>query len=271
MRIMTSILALAISMGPAPLDAQENRGIRSETLAAAADAAQVQEQPASPTEDASDVEGVVVTARRPVRTIARRPPPNPDPFTFFSEFCFEANRLNGRSARPVGDPAWKPLDASMRQQLKISDPSTVAYGRFDPELGPALILRIEERRPRGRLIEHRCSLTILGADDQPKFVDKMEALFDGQGTQKHVGHNSTRGDYQTMPSWQQWLWSAIPQVGSKDWRVHGGRGNKTFIIVVDRAGFYRRKSYVAGDLKYNESTTSPITLLVLTHTFRQRT
>lgn len=266
-----TFLILAFAIGGAQADAQDKPTISAEALAAIRDAAraETETQRPPPAEEANEVEEVVVTGRRPVETVARRVPLTPDPFTFFAEFCFESNRLNRRSARPVGDPTWKPLDRSMRQQLKISDSSTVSYGRFDARLGPALILRIDQHRlPKG-LTEHRCSLTILGAASQPKFVDKMSSLFNGLGTQAHVGHDDAPG-YKPLPGWHQWLWSAIPKKGSKDWHVSGTRRNerRSFVRIKDAGLFYSQMSYVAGDLRYNEDVARSITVLTLTHTFK---
>lgn len=239
-------LALALGFGAAPLRAQE--------------------QTPPDAERANEVEGVTVTARRPAPTIAKSGPSDPDPFEFFRDYCFDPNRLQRRSARPVGDPDWRPLSAEKRAQLRISDPSTVTYGRLDRERGLALVLRVEQgpmpSEVRNDLIQHRCSLTVKGPAAPDEFRRSISALFNGGGTQDHVDHPSAPG-YASMPGWRQYLWSAIPTRGSSRWEVFRSGG----LIFVSAPSFYRRCDYVAGELRHTKDPAAPVSILLLTHTF----
>lgn len=239
------------------------------TLATGAGAcpAAAQDQAAVPSEE-TEVEGVVVTATRRVATLARPGPASPDPFTVFRDYCFEPNRLHGRSARPVGDHSWKPLDAADRQALKIGDPGTLAYGRSGA--GPPLVLRIEERAVRKTRVQHRCSLIIVGVADQRSFVRGMSGLFNGPGTEKHVDHVLL--DYKTIPGWRQWLWQALPSKGSTRWAVYRNRRSPNplghLLFLTGPFENYGGMSYVTGEVVHTEHAARPISILSVARTFR---
>jgi hypothetical protein len=233
-------------------------------LSAAALAARA--QPAAPPEEASDVEGLTVTARRQVPTVAKPGAADPDPFAFFQDYCFDPMRLSRRSARPVGDPAWRRLGGEARAQLGIADSSTVAYARVDTARGLTLVLRIEQgpmvSEVRNDLVQHRCSLTVKGPADAREFKKRMSALFNGAPTDRHLGAPSASGHERT-PGWEQWLWSAIPMRGSNQWEVFRSGS----FIVVNAPRFYNRCTYVAGELRHTKDHAAPISVLLLTHTF----
>lgn len=226
----------------------------------------LQEPPATPIEEANEVAAVIVTARR-----GKGAAPKPEPFTYYRDHCFEANRLNGRSKPPADDSAWTPLDDLTRQKLKISDPKTAAYELYDSGRQLALVLKLEERPLPKQWYEHRCTLFIVGVTDQGKLVKQMTALFNGRGTQEHVGHPSS--NYRKIPGWEQWLWQAFPPRNSENWvafksnsRSPSPSGN--FVRLTAPFYAYRAVSFVTGEVVYSEKAARPTSVLTLTLTFR---
>jgi hypothetical protein len=222
--------------------------------------------PQPPPSPVNEVEGVTVTAVRPAPTLAKPAPAEPEPFSFFREFCYDSMRLNRRSARPIGDPRWRPLDPAERTALRISDQSTVAYGRVDPQRGLALVLRVEHgpmpSAVRDGLIQHRCTLTVSGPANPDQLRRDMSAVFNGGPTQDH-SDNRNAPAYPSIPGWRQYLWSATPKRGSSRWEVFRSGG----LIFVTNGRFYTGCDYVSGELRHTKDAPVPVSVLLLTHTF----
>lgn len=218
-----------------------------------------------PPEDAPEpFDEIVVTGRRANSV------PYAQPVEFFREHCFDPQRRSGQFLAPgPDDEAWRPLDAEVREQLGIADPATTLAGLVDHVLGHTLVLRIERLAGDGGLVEHRCSLTIIGGTAHERLQQGMAGLFRGPGTQRHIGHvaGSPR-----LPGWRQHAWTAMPQRRSASWRdasVDLRRPGGSFIVVTDPS-FYDQHSYVVGELKTRLGQRPPISILSLAHTRRER-
>lgn len=229
--------------------------------------ATAQGQVPAPSEEATEVEGVTVTAPRPAPVIDKPAPPDPEPLGVFRDFCFDPNRLKGRSARPVGDPRWRALDADSRARLRVP-PSTLAYLFVDPALQTSLLLRIEEQasplRLRRGLVEHRCSVTVSGGSAPQEYRRGLAALFQGAGSENHIEHHAARG-YEKIPGWRQRIWSMTPPRGYTRWRTHNPDDGS--FVALTGPNYFSRYDYVAGELKHNEDAARPVSILMLTHTF----
>ncbi|TMJ19315.1 MAG: hypothetical protein E6G92_05850 [Alphaproteobacteria bacterium] len=211
---------------------------------------------ASPPPDA--LETIVVTARPgPL-------PPLRDAIDYFRLFCFEANRLTGRSAAPE-DRDWQPLDSAARERLGIADPQAGAFGLADRARRRTLLLKIERIDRPGRLVESRCTLIVIGGDEHARLASGMAALFRGPGTQRHVGEAD---GVPSLPGWRQWLWTGMPARGSRSWRVVAPpRGSGPTSLVVTDLRFYDQYDFLIGDLKTRDDGR-PLSILSFAYTTR---
>lgn len=195
-------------------------------------------------------------------------PPLRDAIEYYRSYCFDANRLSGRSAPPVDDSDWQPLDEPTRRRFGLSEPDSPAFGLADRRRGRTLLIKFERLAQPGGLVENRCTLVILGGRDHAALVGQMSALFRGPGTERHVGDpdGSPR-----IAGWRQWLWTGMPQRGSRNWRVvtpsRAARGG-TWVVVTD-PNFYDSHDYVLGDLKIRQ-LGSPLSVLSFAYTTRPR-
>jgi hypothetical protein len=211
---------------------------------------------ASPPPD--ELESIVVTARPgPL-------PPLRDAIDYFRLFCFEANRLTGRSAAP-DDGDWQRLDSAARERLGIADPEAGAFGLADRARRRTLLLKIERIDRPGRLVESRCTLIVIGGDEHGRLASDMAVLFRGPGTQRHVGEAD---GVPSLPGWRQWLWTGMPSRGSHSWRtVAPVRASGPTWLVVTDLRFYDQYDYVLGDLKTREAGR-PLSILSFAYTTR---
>ena len=227
-------------------------------LAAALAGAAVAQPPADP--DPASFEEIVVRAR------PGPPAPLRDAIDYYRSYCFDANRRTGRSAPPVEDSDWQPLDEAMRRRFGVGDPDSSAFGLADRGRERTLLMKFERFARPGGLIESRCTLVILGGRDHAALVGQMSALFRGPGTERHVGE---RDGSPRIGGWRQWLWTGMPQRRSRDWRVvassRSTRGG-TWVVVTDPS-FYDSFDYVLGDLKIRQSGR-PLSVLSFAYTTR---
>lgn len=209
-----------------------------------------------------DLDDIVITARK------GRPAPTLDAVGYFRRYCYEPNRLTGRSSPPSSDPDWTPLDHHVRAQFGVADPDVPAFGLTDADDGRTLLLKIERLPKAGGLVESRCTMVIIGGADHRRLPGALSALFRGSGTQRHVGaaDGSPRLD-----GWEQRLWSAMPARRSKSWREVNSRGQAaargTWVVVTDLR-FYDDHDYVMGDLKTRTGAGKPLSLVTLGYTTR---
>jgi hypothetical protein len=245
-----------------------NSPFRRACLAAAATAALLADgaaaQPPPPPPPENGFTDIVVTARpgplRPLR----------DAIDYYRDYCFDANRLSGRSAPPVDDSDWQPLDDTTRRQFGVTDPDSPAFGLVDRARQRTLLLKFERLLRPGGLIESRCTLVVIGGNEHGRLVRQMSALFHGTGTQRHVG---AVDGAPSLRGWRQWLWTGMPQRGSRSWRVVAGSGpvrpGGTWVVVTDLR-FYDNNDYVLGDLKIREGAGRPVSMLSFAFTTRPR-
>ncbi|MCV0387762.1 MAG: hypothetical protein K5821_15360 [Nitrobacter sp.] len=191
---------------------------------------------------------IVVTGRRGEEDI------EPDAVPLLESHCFDPMRRSGHPVSPDLESRWFPLEPDNRQQFSIVDSKLPAYGLTDNTRGHELWLKIEEVKRSDGLSEDRCTLLVIGGTDHDRFVKGMSELFHGAPTRRHVGHEH---GVPAVPGWQQWLWTAMPQRGSEDWRsISRGRGaeGQSWVVVLDTHSFYRDNDYVYGDLKIRTAT-----------------
>ena len=194
-------------------------------------------------------------------------PPLRDAIDYFRDLCFEANRQSGRSAAPVDDTDWQALGAGLRRRLAVEDPEGLAYGLADPARQRTLLLKIERFARPNRLIESRCTLVVIGGGEHAALPGRMAALFGGPGTERHVGELD---GVPSLPGWRQWLWTAMPGRGARNWRVRSARGGSPGWLVVTDTAFYDRFDYVLGDLKTRRRGGSSVSMLSFSLTRRVR-
>lgn len=204
---------------------------------------------------------VTVTARK------LRTKPIRDAVGYFERHCFDASRLTGQPSMPRADKDWHPLTSAERDSIGVVGDDTLAFGaRLSERQSAALTLsRSATQWGGGKLVEYRCTLIVLGGDQQ-RFPDRVAAIFRGPGTQKHVGD---REGVPAIAGWRQLLWASIPAIGSADWQVFRTRGSSGSWVRVIDPDFYRNAEYVVGDLR-TRTTGMPLTSLTLIYTRRLR-
>jgi hypothetical protein len=194
-------------------------------------------------------------------------PPLRDAIDYYRSFCFEAARQDGRPASPESDSDWQALGAETRRRFGVEDPDAPVFGIADPARHRTLLVKVERFTRPGRLVEHRCTLVVIGGDEHAALPDRMSRLFGGPGTERHVGEAVGAP---ALPGWRQWLWTAMPARGSASWRVHRPRtGPPSFIVVTDLR-FYDSYDYVFGDLKTRLRGDTPVSMLSFSLTRRVR-
>lgn len=208
---------------------------------------------------------VVVQARKAVRA-----PPR-DAVDYLRRYCFDPNRLRRRSEPPAGDPDWEPLDDVTRARWGIADPDTPAFRAVSPSQGGTLVLKFEELPRRENLLEHRCTIAVIGGRGHGALPGRMSALFGGPGTRRHDGHADGA---KHLAGWRQWLWSGMPGRGSTGWRTvnAGGAGapRDTWVVVSDPS-FYEEHDYILGDLKTRDGGGPPLSMLSFAFTTKIKT
>ena len=210
---------------------------------------------AQPPHDLEAVEQIVVTGRR------GSPGPKLSAFDYWQRHCFEANRQTRRSAPPLDDRDWLPVAEDVRTALKLPETGTQAFDLVDEVRGHTLILTIAQLKGDWGLTENRCTLTIVGGSEHETLTGRLNTLFKGPGTERHVGHSA---GYDKVPGWRQRLWVGTPNRRSKNWRVYGASGaarsGGSWIIVTDRS-FYNMYDYIIGDLKTKTQGRQPVSIL----------
>ena len=197
---------------------------------------------------------VVVTAHRgPI-----------DPVAELTRWCLDPLRRSGRFATPD----WAPLDDATRARFGAADPAITAVALADPARHRTLVLKQEVIARSPPLVEHRCTLAVVGgADDAPALLTGLSHLLRAPPTQKHIGDPAGTP---ALPGWRQWRWTAIPGRGSSDWRGWTGRGaaraGGAWVVVVDPAGFYADHDYVALDLRARNGGASALLEVILSLT-----
>lgn len=209
---------------------------------------------------AENFDDIVVTARKGA------PPPKLDAIGYFRRYCYEPNRMTGKSALPSDDLDWEPLGDRTRAQFGIIDTEIPAFGLADASRGSTLLLKVERFPKPGGLVESRCTMAVVGGDDHRRLPRQLSALFRGPGTQRHVG---AVGGSPRVEGWEQWLWSAMPGRRSKSWHEINsetrGASRGTWIVVT-RLDFYNDHDYVMGDLKTRQGAGKPLSVLTLAYT-----
>jgi len=193
--------------------------------------------------------------------------PGPDAADQWRRFCLDPMRRDGRSAAPpADDPDWAPAPEATRRRLALAA-GAPAFDRYDSVRDQGLVLAEQTlERPAG-LAETRCTLVILGGPDHAALATRISSLMGGPGTQRHVGESA---GIPASPNWRQWAWTAMPQRGSKAWRVVAApgaeRASGTFLVVTDPAGFYASYDYVLADLKTKTDARGTVSVLTLAWT-----
>jgi len=171
----------------------------------------------------------------------------PEPVAAFIEHCYEANRLTGRAKRPEAGSGWRVVPRSMRDRLNITDnPAVEAYIRTDVPEEEFITLAIYERilndidPPFKGLRRNSCRLTFVSSLDIQTIYETLVDFFDGtDGADKTNIINNC--EYEKPTGWQQWLWMAMPEVGTKDWNIYSYRTHNkksTCIMFTERRDYY---------------------------------
>lgn len=185
---------------------------------------------------------------------------------YFERHCFDATRLTGSPSVPDNDFDWDEADDRLRSLLKIGEPSVPVYTLDSDDDARQLIIRTEPATGPWKLPETRCTLIIVGGTDHRRLVNQISTMFGGPGTQRHIGE---RDGVKKLKDWGQWVWTAIPDRKSKNWRVFEGQGAArsagTWVVVTSRR-FYDNHDYVLVDLKIKHTTGRPISILTLAYT-----
>lgn len=213
------------------------------------------EPPAQVGGEPVELEDIVVTGHR--YDLSK---PKLEPIAYYRDYCFESNRLKGRSTAPVNNPDWLPLEAELREKLKISDPETTAFILMDGVRKHTLILKIERLLGKG-LQESRCTLIVVGGTTYSSLKNDMSALFHSSPYQGSLDNDF---GMKSVPGWQHWIWTGMPARRSKSWEFRRSRGSSSRgIIVIDPRKFYGEYNYVLADLKINESSRRAISTMGL--------
>lgn len=203
---------------------------------------------------------IVVTARKGAR------PAKLDAIDYYRRYCFDANRLAGRSAPPFDDLDWEPLDDRTRSRFGISDPDTPAFSLVDPDHGGTLLLKFEAFSKPGNLVENRCTLVVIGGHDHKALPARLSAVFRGPGTQRQIGRLDGT---ERVKGWDQWLWTGMPARRSKSWQTINREGRRvpggTWVVVSDLS-FYDDHDYILGDLKTRRGDGQPLSVIYFAYT-----
>ena len=108
---------------------------------------------------------------------------------------------------------------------------------------------------------------MIGGRDHKRFVDDMSNLFDGRGTQRHVGE---RDGSPALAGWEHWVWTGMPSRDSKSWKALDDpkRLEPGWLVVVDVQGFYNSHDYIFGDMKLRKGPGTAVTMLTFSLTTR---
>ena len=207
------------------------------------------------------IDDIVVLARRGA------PPPLLDPVGYFARHCFDAARHQRAFAPPADDHAWSELDAATRKRFAIIDPAVPAYSLVDEAEGQTLVIKFERLTMPGRLIEHRCTLAVVGGDGHDAFERQISRLFGSGGTQRHVGGPD---GVARLPGWRQRVWTGNPLRGSPKWQAYrSDRGSRdSYLVVTDRELFYATRDFILAEVKTRVGPGRPLSTLMLAWTTR---
>lgn len=203
---------------------------------------------------------IVVTAK----TGTRVDPPTA--IDHFKRFCFDPVRRSGEPLSPEVDLNWLPLSDKDQRTLGIIDPERPAYGHFDASIDQTFVVKTERQVPSKGLVEHRCTLIILGQLDERRLRGELSSLLRGPPTQRHLGHQAGSEPYE---GWEEWLWTAIPGHRSGAWRAHGSqtrRSSEPGWVVVTDLRFYNTADFVAVDMKSSRDRPVSTSIVTLSHT-----
>lgn len=211
----------------------------------------VQEQ-TPPAPDIAVLEDIAVTGSREL--------PLPyDVVADFVTYCYDANRLGGRSRSPEGVGLWGALDPAEASRLGV--PVTGQAYILDSQR-IKLVLLVEEGRGSQNRQQHNCTLIAVGRHD-PKVIEADLARLMGRGG---ASMYLARSDlFTTFDGWKQIGWSAIPRRGSTDWRVFGEHP-ESFVVAVEPY-FYGRSNWVVTEFRSREDEGIPTTAIKLTYFF----
>ncbi|HEX8511617.1 MAG TPA: hypothetical protein VF688_00770 [Allosphingosinicella sp.] len=209
------------------------------------------------------VEDIVVTGTRGSGV----PKVRPDAVEVLRDHCFEAARLTRRFHPPTPGSRWIELDEKERRQFQIEDADVPAYAMEDEARAQHLWLKFERLKHKSNTEEQRCTLLVIGGRDHKRFVDDMSNLFDGRGTQRHVGE---RDGSPALAGWEQWVWTGMPFRDSKSWKALDDpkRLEPGWLVVVDVQGFYNSHDYIFGDMKLRKGPGTAVTMLTFSLTTR---
>lgn len=206
---------------------------------------------------------------------AKPGPPHAQPTTidYFRKHCFDPNRLHGAALSPESDLDWEPTSDDIRARLKITDPATVSFMLAADGEGRTLIFKTEQintepPHAKIKLTEDRCTFVVLGGKAHKELLNPISKMFRGPGTQRHVGYSA---GIPKADGWQQWLWSVIPAIGSKNWDVYRSRTRRDTFVVVTNWNYYEQFEYVFGDLKIRTDAGRMVSILTLGHIYRTPT
>ena len=206
------------------------------------------------------LDDIIVTAR------PGAPPPRLDAVGYYRRHCFDAARLSRAFAPPIDDGDWSELDERTRRQFAITDPAVPAFSLVDNASGQTLVIKFERLAMPGKLVEHRCTLAVVGGSGHDVIEGHVARLFGGGGTQRHIGGPD---GVARLPGWRQRVWTGNPARGSKGWRVYQARQGDTYLVVADRELFYRTSDFVLGEVKTRIGVGRPLSVLTFAWTTRR--
>lgn len=151
-----------------------------------------------------------------------------DPIDVFHRYCYEPNRLGGRSQPPATDDGWQPVPAELRQRLNLSaaDGARAWLWSADRQ-GELMILEIHERRLEKMGVhsgQMRLSCRVISASSEATSPDthaaalqaKLEALL-GDPPGATGGQVLERLGYPTPEGWNQACWTILTPIENRDW------------------------------------------------------
>jgi len=191
-----------------------------------------------------------------------------DPVSLFTEYCFEANRLERRSKRPSTERGWHRASPSQRQAFDVAAQPDIELYFKQPEIRDELVaLRIHERvlekgGVHGGETRHSCEIIYSGPQTPEEIHDGIEAFFGAEGYD-HQGTLRKRG-FEIPPGSHLWCWGNNPDRDSTRWRR-----KKRWCMFVSRKSFYSSMQLVSIYLKVRQADP-PVSVIELEWTYRPR-
>ena len=172
-----------------------------------------------------------------------------NPFGVFKEYCYEANRLNGKAKRPKTRP-WHVLPDQLRAATGITDPAIEAFLWKRKGKEGFLILKIHEyilngiAGPDNKEHRNECSVISNRYKAETQIHDRLEELFDDkEGYADRAA--LAAGGVMVPAGWNVWVWSMMPLAKSTKWKLYtSAKTRRASFLYAARDLFYTRNELV---------------------------